>query len=163
MKKFTDWLEENNLIETNLEETNLNETDLNEEKSEPSPAYDIRKIKDRIAEIDRALLAVKKSPLKTRNAPGGGKIVSRHHSPGSKDRLVSFLGKDKWGPKSFEHLFDRDKIEKVKKTSELDQEAKKLYDQLRNKEKELKEKLGKPTSENTSFAAYILFRERNAA
>ena len=142
MKKFTDWLEENNLIETNLNETNLNE-----EKSEPSPAKAKREILQRIKKIED-LLNDKQNPSPVvKRTEDGGKTISRSFFPvPRKKSLLDSLGRGFFGmgPRAFK----------------LDQEGRTLYKKLKNAE----EKLGKPTSENTSFAAYILFREpRNAA
>ena len=143
MKKFTDWLEENNLIETNLDET-----DLNEEKSEPSPAKDKREILKRIKEIED-LLNDKQNPSPVvKRTEDGGKTISRSFFPvPRKKSLLASLGRPffKIGPEAFK----------------LDQQGRTLYKKLKNAEEELDKKLGKPTSENTSFAAYILFR--NAA
>jgi len=147
MKKFTDWLEENNLIETqNVQESEINEGIL--DKSEPSPAKAKREILQRIREID-SLLKDKQHPSPVvKRTKDGGKTISRSFFPVSRAKsLLASLGRGFFamGPKAFK----------------LDQEGRKLYQDLKEKEKELEEKLKKeaPKSENTSFAAYILFRE----
>lgn len=149
MKSFEQWLLQRNLIETqNVQESEINEGIL--DKSEPSPAKAKREILQRIKEIDNLLKDKQHPSPVVKRTKDGGKTISRSFFPVSRAKsLLASLGRGFFGmgPRAFK----------------LDQEGRVLYEKLKEKEKELKEKLGKSTSENTSFEAYILFRERNAA
>jgi hypothetical protein len=154
MKSFEQWLQENNLIEAEINQIDQDD-ELNEsllDKSEPSPAYYIRQIKNKIREIDEMLKRKKYTSPVAKKTEDGGKTISRSHFPTKEAKtLLASLGRGFFGmgPKAFK----------------LDQQGRALYQDLKAKEKELREKLGenRPTSENASFAHYISFRERTAA